>query len=54
MTDVFGLSLAALLIIAGVVVLVAAAVIHWILIVIGLGIIAVALYFLFTGGFGPV
>jgi hypothetical protein len=49
MTDVFGLSLAALLIIAGVVVLVAAAVIHWILIVIGL-----ALFFLFTGGFGPV
>jgi hypothetical protein len=53
MSDLFGVSLAVLLVIVGIVVLVAAAVVHWILVIVGLGIIAIGLYFLFTGGLGP-
>jgi hypothetical protein len=54
MADFYGLPLALLLIAAGVVVLFAATVIHWLLVILGAVVIAVGLYFLLTGGLGPI
>jgi|HubBroStandDraft_1064217.scaffolds.fasta_scaffold31026_1 hypothetical protein len=53
MSDLFGLSLAVMLVIVGIVVLVAATVIHWILLIVGVAIIGFGLYLLLTGGLGP-
>jgi NADH:ubiquinone oxidoreductase subunit 6 (subunit J) len=48
-----GLPLAVLLILAGIVVIIAASIVHWLLVILGIVIIAVGVYFLVTGGAGP-
>jgi hypothetical protein len=53
MNGFLGLPIAVLLILAGIVVIIAASVIHWLLVVLGIVIIAVGVYFLVTGGVGP-
>jgi hypothetical protein len=50
MADYFGFSLAVLLLIGGIVALIAAAVVHWLLVVAGVVLIAVALYLFVFGG----
>lgn len=50
MYEVFGIPLWIFLIAIGVIVLIAAWLLHWLLIIIGLIIIAVGIYFLFMAG----
>jgi|HubBroStandDraft_1064217.scaffolds.fasta_scaffold05655_5 hypothetical protein len=50
---VLGLPTAALLFIAGIVVIIAATVLHWVLVIIGVILIVAAIYLLITGNLGP-
>ncbi|MGC2034293.1 MAG: hypothetical protein WA761_02470 [Thermoplasmata archaeon] len=52
MSSFLGAPLAIVLIIFGIIVLVAAAIIHWLLLILGVVLIAVGLYFVLTGGLG--
>jgi hypothetical protein len=52
--SLFGFPVAALILILGVIVLLAAWVLHWLMIILGLILVVVGLYFLFTGGLGVI
>jgi hypothetical protein len=54
MSGVWSLPLALLLVLGGVVVILAATVIHWLLVVVGLVAIAIGIYLFFFGSLGPI
>ena len=54
MSDVFGYPLVLVLVVAGLLVLIASVFVHWIMVILGLVLIAAAVWILVSGGAGPI